>query len=503
MYRFLAGAVALFFAAAAPAWAEWRRAESTHFIVYSEGQEARLREQLALLEDFHGLLLALTGSSEPEAVTKIELYMVRGYGQMRQIRQVGAGVGGFYTAEPGGIIAVADQGQREDYMSNNEILLHEYAHHFMLQNFPATYPGWYVEGFAEYLATARLDDDVIEWGRFNPARASWLADRSGWLPLDRLLFGDPRRMEGAEVAKYYAQSWILVHYLFREPDRRRRLAAYLGEVVRGAAPRQAFAAAFDTTPSAIQRELSSYGRDGMTYSRATRASARRPIAVSVSVMPPSADDLLLARAAMNRGRYGRAPGFLARVRRAAARHDDPFARRVRAMAEAYYGDGAEADPVLDALLRESPNDAELLYLKGIRHLRAGFYDEANRAAHYRRAQPLFVRAHRADPRHYPTLYRYAESLSLEPSFLSENTGNILLLANQIAPQAPDITLSVANHLLRRGEFAQAAALLAPLAANPHRGRVIETAILLHGKAAARDNRDLPPVFVLPTPQDEE
>ena len=78
-----------------------------------------------------------------------------------------------------------------------------------------------------------------------------------------------------------------------------------------------------------------------------------------------------------------------------------------------------------------------------------------------------------------------------------------MLANQIAPQADDITLSVANHLLRRGEFEQAAALLAPLAANPHRGRVIQTAILLHGKAGARDNRDLPSVFVVPGTEDEE
>ena len=206
-------------------------------------------------------------------------------------------------------------------MSNNEILLHgTRGQPLHASDFPRPIR-LESSSFAEYLATARLDDDVIEWGRFNPARASWLADRSGWLPLDRLLFfGDRRRMDGPEVAKYYAQSWDPRPPLF-VPDRRRRLSAYLGAVVRGAAPREAFAEAFDTTPSAMQRELSSYGRDGMTFSRATRASARHPVAVAVSVMPPSADDLLLARAAMSRADHGRAPGFLARVRRAAARHD--------------------------------------------------------------------------------------------------------------------------------------------------------------------------------------
>lgn len=503
MLRYLAGLAMLLMLAATPAQAEWRRAESPHFIVYSESDEARLREQIVLLEDFHGLLLALTGARDPEAFAKVELYVVRGRTQMRQIRPVGGDVGGFYTAEPGGIIAVVDQSQREDWMSNNQVLLHEYAHHFMLQNFPAAYPGWYVEGFAEYLMTAQLSEDSIEWGRYNEIRASWLADVSGWLPLDRVLFSDPSRLNGDEVAKYYAQSWLLVHYLFREPDRRRQLAAYLSAVVRGEAPRTAFTTAFGTTSSDVQRELSRYAHQGITYSRGRRASARQPISPVITVMPASADDLLIARAAMTRGSYGEAADLLNRVRRAATRYNDPFARRVLAMAETYYGDGAVADRLLDALLQETPNDAELLYLKGVRHLRAGHYDAANRAAHYRRAQPFFVRAHRADERHYPTLYRYAESLSLEPNFLSENTTNVLLLANQIAPQVQDITLSVANLLLRRGEFTQAQALLAPLAANPHRGRVIQTAIRLHAKAVARDNRDLPPVFPAPGTEDRD
>ena len=36
------------------------------------------------------------------------------------------------------------------------MLFHEYAHHFMFQYFPAGYPSWYVEAFAETLATIDL-----------------------------------------------------------------------------------------------------------------------------------------------------------------------------------------------------------------------------------------------------------------------------------------------------------------------------------------------------------
>ena len=482
-----------------PAHAAWLRAETPHFVIYGQSNEERLRSQALLLEDYHVLLRQLTGAPDDLSPRKLEIFMVRGREQMNRIRRVGASVGGFYVADPGGMLAVADESGREDWMSNNEILLHEYAHHFMLQHFPAAYPGWYVEGFAEYMATARLADDTIEFGRQNLIRASWLADRSGWLPLDRVLFGDRSRMTGAEVQKFYAQSWLTVHYLMRDAERRRHLSAYLVAVARGDDPRASFAAIFGITASRLQRDISAYGSSReMTFSRATRGSARAPVEVRVTRLPAASEELLLLRAAMSRGQYGTAPGFLARVRREAASHaDDPFARRVLAMAEAYYGDGATADVLLDGLLERAPDDVELLYLKGVRYLREGRFDEANRIDLFRQAQRHFVRAHRADEDHYPTLYRYAESLSLETSFLSDNTQNVLLLAGQLAPQVGEISLSTANLLIRRGEFGRAEEMLAPLTTSAHRGRIAQTAAALLEKAQARDVTGLPPVFHVP------
>jgi hypothetical protein len=482
--------------AATPAKAEWLRAESAHFIVYSQSREPRLREQVALLEEYRELLRGLTGA--PAAAgpggAKLSIYMLRGTGQMNRIIGNSQGLAGFYTASPDGIVAVIDEGLREDWTRTEEVLLHEYAHHFMLQYFPAAYPAWYVEGFAEYLATARLEPEIIEYGRPNEGRASWLADRSGWLPFGRIFFSDPSRLRGPEVSKYYAQSWLIVHYLMRDPERRRQLSAYLQAVVRGEEPRAAFAAAFGTNPSAMQRAVSRYAVQDLSYSRGRRAAAAAASEIRIEPLGAWAGDLLLDHVTLLVSSQSNPDLYMRGLRRRAAPHGEPAARRILARAEALYGDGAAADALLDSLLRDAPGDAELLFLKGLRHLVAGRRDADGRAAHYRTAQAWFARAHAADPDHYPTLYRYAESLSLEPEFLGENTRNILLLAAQLAPQVEEIGLRTANLLMRRGEFAEAASILAPLAANPHRRPLVAAAETLLAMARAGDAAGLPGVF---------
>jgi tetratricopeptide (TPR) repeat protein len=495
----LGGFAAALLAVAAPADAAWLKAETAHFVVHSDSGEARLRAQAAELEDFHRLLRQLTATADPEGAPKLNIYMVDGPGELRQVWPgAGHGIAGFYTASPEGILAVVDPSAGRGWNGRNETLFHEYAHHFMLQHFPAVYPQWYIEGFAEYVATARFEDGTIEYGRTNPARASWIADRSGWLPLDQLLFTNPERLTGRPAAQFYAQSWILVHYMLRDGERMRRLNAYLTAVGRGQPPRAAFEQAFGATVTQVQRQLMSYTSGGMSFTRLTRPASWQPAAVTLAPLPASADDLLLLDASMTAGAEYEGDAFVRRIRRAAGDAPDAFARRVLARAEALHGDGAAAERLLTELLAASPDDAELLYLMGMRHLRAGRADAANRASHFRTAQRWFGRAHRADENHYPTLYRYAESLSHDPAaLLSENTTNILLLAQQIAPQAHMLRLSAANLLMRRGRWEEAEAMLLPLASHAHAGAMMHTARSLLEKTRARSLEGVPGVFDRP------
>lgn len=200
---------------------------------------------------------------------------------------------------------------------------------------------------------------------------------------------------------------------------------------------------------------------------APAADAAAP-AVTVTPLSAGADAAVADAAALRIGvSDSAAPALLSRLRATAARFpNDPFVSRTLAHAEAVHGDGAAADRLLDPLLAANPNDAELMYLRGRRFLSAAQQEGAPPDA-MRTARQWFTRAHRADANHFQTLYRYIDSLKDEPGYVSENSANVLLLAHQLAPQVHEITMTAAWMLLRRNNRAEAAALLEPLAADPH------------------------------------
>jgi Flp pilus assembly protein TadD len=471
-------AALLVLASASPAAAEWRRAESANFVLYSQAGEARLREQAALLEDYQLFLRALTGVSDPNAPNKLNIYMVRSGAQLRSIRNMPAGISGVYVAGSAGIAAVVDESAPGQ---GQEILLHEAAHHFMKQYRPLPYPAWYIEGFAEYASTVTFRKDVIEYGRPSVGRAYTLV-KGAWLPLDRILFGKvPADRDGMDA--FYAQSWLLAHYLLRNSEMRPKFAAYLAAAARGDEPRKAFAAAFPTPIAELERELRGYSKRGMTYTRFKRASEAAAPAVAITRLPPSADDLLLHRAAIEVGPEDES-GLIAKVRAAAAKHQDEFARRILAQAEALHGDPAKADAMLDSLLAARPADSELHYFKGMRHLRAG-RESDDGEAQFRLARASFARAHKANPDHWQTLLRYAEALRANDRFVSDNTINILLLAQELAPQAQEATMNAASLLIARKRWAEAERLLLPLTGDPHNPGLAQAARRLLEEARAR------------------
>lgn len=489
MKQWLCSALAAILAvllAASPARADWLRAESPNFVVYSESGEARVREQVAQLEGFDRLLRMLTGLGEASAPNKLDVYFVRGHAQLARISARPAGVAGFYRATADGIIAVVDETVNRGE-NNNDILFHEYAHHFMMQYASAAYPAWYIEGFAEYVATAEIAPQRLTIGNYNRMRATWLADRMAWLPFETIVRGLPARADENMRARFYAQSWLLVHYLSATEERRQGLRRYFAALRERREPVQAFQAVFGMDMRALDRALRTYA-NGFTYSRIERAAGEAAPAVTIVPLPEMSDTLILAQAALRAGIDSpeRRRELLGDLRRTAAREPSPTARRVLAQAEVLYGDPAAAEPVLDALIAQAPQDAELLYLRGLRHLRAGREDERVRQDQYRAARAWFARAHRADPHHYQTLFRYAESYTVEPGYVSENIQEILLLATELAPQVADIRLAAAEMLLLRDRFAEAEALLAPIVSSAHGGSSATEAARLLGLARAHE-----------------
>jgi hypothetical protein len=435
-----------------------------------------------LREDCLQLLVRATGRDLPPDAPRLDVFLVGDIQSASPWQPVGSNVSGFYRASPGRVSAIALEEVRGSRSSGlaQALLLHEYAHHFLLGASRTAYPAWYVEGFAEYFSTARFRDDRIEYGEASPIRATALA-QARWIPLESLLARDPALMQGSQSAIFYAQSWLLTHYMFRAPGMRMKLAAYLRAYAAGEDPVEAFRTHVDADFRAFQDRLRTYVLREATFSRFERAGAQA-VKVTVTDLPPSASDLLLPMVAVEHGvPPARRAEALADLRARAGRHPrDALSARALALAELVLGSPSVAGNLLDAQLNQLPRDADLLRWRA----QAAWMDDPRAGGE--EARRYLVRAWNADPQDWRTLHFYARIYRSRTSPMPADAMDALLKAYGLAPQVTDVVLDTALALANAGRLAEASQVLEPLAWSPHGGPAAELAQRMLLKARAGD-----------------
>lgn len=469
---------------AVPVAAGWKVAETANFRVYSAGPEDRLVAQARLLEDYRALLLRSIGAAERSPQPRLDLFLVDRVQQATPWTAVPAGAAGFYRADAGRISAVVEDRPEAGplMLSSQQILLHEMAHHILLGARGPAYPAWYVEGFAEYFAGARASADRIDYALPNASRAVTLAQRP-WLPLAEVLDGSAAKRGGADAAKFYAQSWLMTHYLLRAPGRRAQLIAYLTAFAAGADPVAAFRQHVEQDFGAFERDLRRYLVHGASSSSAPRP---KPVGdVKVRNLPPAADALLLRLVALEHGipREQR-PLALADIRLLVAETpNDPLARRALALAELKLGDPARALPLIDGLLADTPADPDLLRWRGFALL-------PRSPAELAEARAVIAQAFRADPQDWRSMQAWARLAGPPVGPIEAPVLQAMLAAHSLAPQVPDVVLDTGIALARAGRLKDAAVVLAPLARAPHGGEAARLAAQLRERALAGDREAL-------------
>ena len=466
----------------APLFAGWKVAETGRFRVHADMPARALESRALLLEDFHQLLVRATGRDLPRDAPRLDVFLVPDIRSASPWQPVGANVSGFYRASPGRISAIALEEVRGSQSSGlaQALLLHEYAHHFLLGASRTAYPAWYVEGFAEYFSTARFRDDRIEYGEASPIRAAALS-QARWIPLESLLARDPALLRGSQSAIFYAQSWLLTHYLFRAPGMREKLAAYLKAYAAGADPVAAFRTHVDPDFRAFQERLRTYVLREATFSRFDRAGGQA-VKVTVSELPPSASDLLLPMVAVEHGvPPARRAEALADLRARAGRYPgDALSARALALGELMLGSPSVAAELLDAQIDQFPRDADLL------RWRAQAARMVDPKGDREVARRYLLRAWNADPQDWRTLHSYARLYRSQTRPMPDDAMAALLKAYGLAPQVTDVVLDTALALSNAGRLAEAAQVLQPLAWSPHGGPAAELAQRMLLKARAGD-----------------
>ncbi|WP_310497807.1 DUF1570 domain-containing protein [Sandarakinorhabdus sp.] len=465
---------------AAPAAAQWRVAESANFRVYGDMSEAALRDRTALLEDYREMLSTFTSAPAIEDQPKLDIYIVDNISQAVPFGKINPNVGGFYSASDNAIIAFATNGEY-----GQSTLLHEYAHHYMFGSGAIVYPAWYVEGFAEYFATARFQPGRIEFGLDATNRSNNLIYLT-WLPWNKIVDANFRYRGSEQAAMFYAQSWLLTHYLFRVPGMAPKLQAYLRGVAGGEDSLGAFRTHVEPELDKLGTRLRGYlvGR-GFTFSRFKRPP-QAPASVTVTLLPASAGRLLLLMASMeHRGRDVKdRAAALAKVRDAAKDFPgDALAQRALAQAELRFGTAADAGPRIDGLLAAAPADATLLRWKAETLLAQKDGRSPENTAAVRR---LLVRATKAEPGDWRAMHIYMHTFDLEHAPLKDSQFAVLQRMFELAPQVDGIAIDMASGLMQSGLHAQAATVLSSVAFSPHESGYTRLARALRDRAVAKD-----------------
>ena len=259
---------------AVPAQAQqWWEAETDHFVIKSRDSEANTRAFAEELERYDGALRTLQNMAAGDKATPANKVTIFRFGDQDDIAHMagapGSGIAGFYISRAGASVAYVparesrsgasivrrDERTQLDGMS---VLKHEYAHHFMMQNFPSAYPRWYAEGYAETVATIRfLEDGTFHVGDPPQYRAAQVMR----LPAFRLeeMLDANHELTGMDALQHYGTGWLLSHYLNFDPEGRTKLAEFLSALAGGEDSLTAARRILGDL-GALERKLSAYRR---------------------------------------------------------------------------------------------------------------------------------------------------------------------------------------------------------------------------------------------------
>lgn len=503
---------------------DWKRAETAHLIVYSDGSEAELIKVAGNLEQLHRLMSRIyrRGAQDGEAAKlQITLFGDRDFAAKLGLRNQ-RGLEGPYAGpfadqryydprEDGDVLAVARQDQLLDLntkraedldcadaiaagetdcnvTSNGHgglttlatvnrpplvrrweaVLYSGFAQHFLRTYTHEVFPRWYVDGVGAIFSTTLVrEDGVIDYAR---APDGYRAFFRSYRPIDVSDVVTGRYLDDAKPQWNPYQAWAIAHYfLFSKlrAERSRQFREYITAIGRGVP--MAEAAKVFGDPGRLRADLRSYRDSALQYARTAQPPAREEA--------PVISRLSLTSAAMIEARLqlgARMPAFPAdgaadeawldqlRARLAALPYD-PEALLVQAEAECRGGHADTCLALAERLLEKAPEDVRALTWKGVALTGQALTGPATeRTATLAAARKTLERAIQLDGEAPLPLIAYFQSFTRAGEKVPDAAMRGLALAIRAAPAAPAPRLYMAQELVRQNHADLARAVVHPL-----------------------------------------
>lgn len=241
---------------------QWVEVRTDHFTVITDAGEKdgrRVADRFEQMRAAFGLLFGRTSINQPvplEIVAFRNTKEIRQYSPMFQGKVVELS-GFFQQAEDKNFIAV-DMSREENW----ETVFHEYAHVLLNSNSQPTAP-WFDEGFAEYFSSMKVAPGEIVVGQ--PILDAAFLTESNTLHLLELFqvqhHSETYNVSGTRREMFYAQSWLVVHYLFdnkRIPQAFKYFSLTSDQKVPVA---EAVEPAFGVPPAELEKQVLAYLRN--------------------------------------------------------------------------------------------------------------------------------------------------------------------------------------------------------------------------------------------------
>jgi tetratricopeptide (TPR) repeat protein len=241
----------------------WVEVRTAHFHIFSCGATQEVLRLATRLEQFHLAYALLAGAQSlasppivvmvfPDRETMQPFLAAAEQGQLQNVQ-------GFFA--PGRfqnmiVMALAGGG-----MKSTEVIFHEYAHQLFRHN-ATIWPLWLVEGMAEIYATFDVSGaSSVCIGRPMEHYLAYLR-HNRMMPLAELFAVNresPEYNERERQGLFYAQSWLLTHYLMLgNPRPKSRLGQFTTLLRAGQPPVKAFTNTFQVSLGGMEKELQAY-----------------------------------------------------------------------------------------------------------------------------------------------------------------------------------------------------------------------------------------------------
>ncbi|MBZ5654131.1 MAG: hypothetical protein LAO56_02505 [Acidobacteriia bacterium] len=256
---------------------KWVEVHSAHFSVITDAGDKKGREVALRMEQMRavfGLLLQKDKLKMPVPVIVVALKSDKQYGVIAPGKQnMGAG---FYVPGSDRIYIVLNLFETDPWRT----VAHPLAHYFLNYNYPPA-QGWFDEGLAEYFGSIQISAKQVEMGGDPELAPEWhedifdqmrrdpkapqsltqLLSSPVWLSMVDLFTmkhdGSGTR-EGTHNTLYYAQSWMVIHYLVNK-NRMPETGTYFDLVMNQKVPvEKAMVEAFDLSPAQFEEAVKAY-----------------------------------------------------------------------------------------------------------------------------------------------------------------------------------------------------------------------------------------------------